>query len=250
VKRSAAGDVVSNQPLESVPSYAEFFDRFGASCRRKYVDPGVIRGWLSQARRRLSGRPVKRRYFRRPYRLPAVSPLPRDFIRLDPWEMDYVYVLAGSARHGILETGRFNGGSVFLMAWANRRVPIASIDIAPQDDRALAGYLKRFGIGENVTLIVGDSQHARDSRVGPLDLLFVDGDHSYQGCWNDLANWWPLVVPGGHVLVHDCYGGTEVQPATIDFIEGHEVEVVRTPFIHAAHLHNPCGSLAHFRKRG
>lgn len=38
----------------------------------------------------------------------------------------------------------------------------------------------------------------------PLDLLFIDGDHSYEGCSSDLAIWAPKVKTGGLILVHDA----------------------------------------------
>jgi hypothetical protein len=56
-------------------------------------------------------------------------------------------------------------------------------------------------------------------------------------------------VPGGHVVLHDCYFGTQVQLAAIRFIEKHDVEVVQSPFKSASHWRFPTGSLAHFRKR-
>lgn len=37
----------------------------------------------------------------------------------------------------------------------------------------------------------------------PLDLLFIDGDHSYEGCLADLENWGPRVRKDGLILVHD-----------------------------------------------
>lgn len=230
------------------PAFKDFFEQFGASCRRKHIDPGPVRGTLRNVRSSLTKAPAKFRHAPRPWPLPASSPLPDLFIRLDPWEMDYMFHLAASAKVGMLETGRFNGGSMFLMAWANRTTPIYSIDIAPQDDALAQSLLTQFGIGSNLTIITGDSQHARDPRVKDIDLLFVDGDHSYEGCMNDLENWWPMVVPGGHVVLHDCYGGSDVQRATQDFLAKHRPEVVRAPHIPAVHWQTSAGSIAHFRK--
>lgn len=38
----------------------------------------------------------------------------------------------------------------------------------------------------------------------PLDLLFIDGDHSFDGIWADLNIWAPKVKAGGLVLCHDA----------------------------------------------
>jgi predicted O-methyltransferase YrrM len=37
-----------------------------------------------------------------------------------------------------------------------------------------------------------------------IDLLFIDGDHSEQGCMQDWTDWSPLVSVGGHVIFHDA----------------------------------------------
>ena len=79
--------------------------------------------------------------------LPARSGLPKDFIRLCPWEMEYVFAVARRARTGILEIGRLNGGSTFLMACANSEVPIHSIDISPVDDALLQQFFATHGVG-------------------------------------------------------------------------------------------------------
>jgi predicted O-methyltransferase YrrM len=39
---------------------------------------------------------------------------------------------------------------------------------------------------------------------GPVDLVFIDGDHSEAGCALDWSLWAPLVAPGGHVVFHDA----------------------------------------------
>ncbi len=37
----------------------------------------------------------------------------------------------------------------------------------------------------------------------PIDLLFLDGDHSYEGLAKDLAKFLPFLVPGSVVIFHD-----------------------------------------------
>jgi hypothetical protein len=41
----------------------------------------------------------------------------------------------------------------------------------------------------------------------PVDLVFIDGDHSEAGCEVDWLSWSPFVVDGGHVVFHDARAG-------------------------------------------
>ena len=39
-----------------------------------------------------------------------------------------------------------------------------------------------------------------------FDMIFIDGDHSYEGCKADLENWWPKIKVGKILCGHDyCY---------------------------------------------
>jgi hypothetical protein len=79
----------------------------------------------------------------------------------------------------------------------------------------------------------------------PLELLFVDGDHSYEGARADFERWSAFVRPGGHLLFHDAvdtgkYGN--VYPGVARLVR--EVEAV------AGWERQPgAGSIAHFVKR-
>ncbi|MBK6786245.1 MAG: class I SAM-dependent methyltransferase [Betaproteobacteria bacterium] len=38
---------------------------------------------------------------------------------------------------------------------------------------------------------------------GSLDFVFIDGDHSYEACSNDIRLWWPKLKEGGLLSGHD-----------------------------------------------
>lgn len=49
------------------------------------------------------------------------------------------------------------------------------------------------------------------------ELINVDGDHSYEGCWRDMTQCWSLLIPGGIMIVDDT-GMEGVRKAIDDFI--------------------------------
>jgi predicted O-methyltransferase YrrM len=51
-------------------------------------------------------------------------------------------------------------------------------------------------------------EHAASGR-GPVDFLFLDGDHSYEGLRADWEAWGPLVGEGGVVCLHDSCSSAE-----------------------------------------
>lgn len=52
--------------------------------------------------------------------------------------------------------------------------------------------------------ICGDSKAVGKSWKGPgLDFLFIDGDHSYDGCAGDILSWLPHMNAGSIVAIHD-----------------------------------------------
>lgn len=88
--------------------------------------------------------------------------------------------------------------------------------------------LKPFG--ERSVILRGLS---RDMATCVLDeslgLLYLDGDHSYEGVMSDLRHWYPKVVKGGYIASHDYlmshYG---VQRAVKDFTAEYNIFEVLT----------------------
>ena len=113
----------------------------------------------------------------------------------------------------IAEIGRFKGGSTMVFATAlPRGAELWSYDFhvalrpdmpGPELDAELRSALERYGLLEKVHLLVADSRTA-DPPPGELEVLFIDGDHSYEGAKADFDRWSPFVRPGGHVLFHDA----------------------------------------------
>jgi MMP 1-O-methyltransferase len=51
------------------------------------------------------------------------------------------------------------------------------------------------------------SERTAERWSGPVDLVFVDGDHSVEGCRLDWDVWSPHVTRGGTVVFHDARAG-------------------------------------------
>jgi predicted O-methyltransferase YrrM len=129
-------------------------------------------------------------------------------------EAALLYRLARDAESGpFAEIGRFKGGSTLVFATAlPEGVELWSYDLhvalrsdmpGAQLDDELTAALTRYGLAGKVHLVVADSRKV-EPPAEPLELLFVDGDHSYAGAKADFERWGAYVRPGGHLLFHDA----------------------------------------------
>jgi hypothetical protein len=70
-------------------------------------------------------------------------------------------------------------------------------------DAELVEAFERYGLSDRVHVLVGDSKGVEPP--APLcDLVFIDGDHSYEGVRADYEHWRPFIKPGGRLLFHDA----------------------------------------------
>ncbi len=63
-----------------------------------------------------------------------------------------------------------------------------------------------LGLSARAEPVVSDSLAAARSLAamkGTVDLIFVDGDHSYEGCKADIEAWLPYMKKGGVMAFHD-----------------------------------------------
>ncbi len=142
-----------------------------------------------------------------------------DFAALqNPWELERFLLRVAELRpRTALEIGTSSGGLLFAIAQlAAPDALIASIDLPERSDgAALAAAMPRVLaslVQPTQTLVIKrESSSLYEVRAEieaalagrPLDLLVIDGDHSYGGVRSDLEMYSGLVGPGGLIAIHD-----------------------------------------------
>jgi trans-aconitate methyltransferase len=88
--------------------------------------------------------------------------------------------------------------------------------------RIVARYPERLDLLEMPS--VAAAEHVAD---GSLDLVFIDADHSYEGCKADILAWRSKVRPGGWLMGHDYHKGNfpGVVQAVDELVPGARLDV-------------------------
>ncbi len=150
-----------------------------------------------------------------------------------------------------LEIGTRFGYSLVSVARAAPELQlIVSCDLETYENRyALPSQqiaernLRAAGYSAEARFIAGDSRRIPELVAGQtFDLILVDGDHSYEGCRSDILNCYPLLAPGGVLMIDDldipgvfhsvmdCMCDLSVQPADRCFLPTkHGLYLARRP---------------------
>jgi cephalosporin hydroxylase len=110
----------------------------------------------------------------------------------------------------VCEIGAAGGGTAFLFAHAaEAEATIVSVDLV--FERARRRAVRLFArANQRLVCVQGDSHDVCTSAAvraalkgRPLDLLYLDGDHGFEGVAADFRAYTPLVRAGGLVVFHD-----------------------------------------------
>jgi predicted O-methyltransferase YrrM len=116
-------------------------------------------------------------------------------------------------RGAIVEIGSWKGRSTTWLASGARLAGHGVYAIDPhrrsreypeaETEAEFLANLARNGLAAVVEPLVMTSDDAAARIAGPVELLFIDGDHSYEAVRRDAELWLPRLIDGGTVMFHD-----------------------------------------------
>jgi predicted O-methyltransferase YrrM len=108
--------------------------------------------------------------------------------------------------------GAGTSGLAFLLSRPDLRLTTIDIETGPHPTGGLENeraVLEANGVNysERYTTMTGDSkQLGYDlNKALDLDMVLIDGDHSYYGCLGDIRAWLPHLKPSGILACHDYH---------------------------------------------
>lgn len=113
-----------------------------------------------------------------------------------------------------VELGTHLGGSAIAVARLVKQWDgvVYGIDMWEGTDPVFGGaskadcerHIENAGVSANVYLFQARTDDAARMWRGPkIDYLYIDADHSFIGCTQDLENWWPHLRVGGLIAGDD-----------------------------------------------
>jgi predicted O-methyltransferase YrrM len=116
-------------------------------------------------------------------------------------------LLASGKPKDVLEIGTSKGGSLYLFSKvAHPSATLVTVDLNIRNQELLRSFARRQ---QRIELIEGNStEHETIVKIRNIfpegvDLLFLDGDHSYHGVKKDFEIYSSFVRPGGWIVFHD-----------------------------------------------
>ena len=155
-------------------------------------------------------------------------------------ERETLYNLAKSLKGGsvIVEVGSHLGATSCMLALANKNNKVYCVDTWRNDGQmpdptkdTFLEFKNNTKDFSNITALRGTSEEVVKNFNEKIDLLFIDGDHSYDGVKRDVLNWIPKCKEDAIVAFHDVgpvgsieYGVTKVIDEYIKPIEKNVVK--------------------------
>lgn len=144
------------------------------------------------------------------------------------WHVPYYSLLFYVAKefkpNVMVEIGTDEGIGTVHLALGNPKGKVHTIDIREECRGFLEGYSFYKDI-DNVEIITGDSQNVVSNFSDEqIDMLFIDGDHTYEGEKRDYVLYLPKVKKGSIILIDDI-GNDDVRQVWDEIIDQPKVKL-------------------------
>lgn len=147
----------------------------------------------------------------------------------------------------VINIGVEYGRSLATLAKYARSAYVLGVDIKMKP--GIAANLAQAGLDSKYHLMEKDSAKVVWNGA-PIDLIFIDGDHSIAGVLRDIDNWIPHVKIGGVVVFHDCACITNLSPHTDHFDVTRAVTTWQQKAAPQWMIDKMCDSAMAFRRSG
>lgn len=168
-------------------------------------------------------------------------------------EGDYLYQIAAGLRKNqlVIDIGTYFGRSAcaFALGCIESGARVITIDhykgnpehvVKPSffDAYASIGKMGK-AVKDKISTVQSEAVEFSENFPWPVHVVYVDNEHGFQAVVETFRAWWPKLVPGGNLLLHDSFntGWNEVVEAVNHISENCSME-------DAGHA----DSIRHFRK--
>lgn len=129
------------------------------------------------------------------------------------------------------EIEKLEPGQVYLEVGVDKGKSLSIARMVAKEDVYVCGVDLRKDPKVPKTLFLRrDSKLAAETWKIGVNVLFIDGDHSYEGCKRDIDAWYPHMVKGGVMLFHDADDTSPgVVKAVEEFAKNHKLKVWYSP---------------------
>lgn len=143
----------------------------------------------------------------------------------------------------LVEIGSYHGGSSRFLAhaaetnnsilfcvdtWKSDAMTIDHKDTYDEFTRNMSGLF------QHVVPLRGYSSEIAQDFDREIDLLFIDGDHSYDGCQADVLAWFPHLAKGAVMVFHDYSWAKGVRRVVEDMVK--PMQITEGTLVHGTYF--------------
>lgn len=111
-----------------------------------------------------------------------------------------IQFLSSQCKEGcIVQIGCFKGRSTdYIIKGKTTKAYLIDIEMLPE--------MNKFQ-SEDTILVTGDSHNINtlNTVTEPIEFLFIDGGHKFEDTKQDIILWYPKILSGGMIMIHDVY---------------------------------------------